>query len=198
MFDIESLINEKLIEERENYENDFISMVDIMKSEELNYYIGPEYEKYFEETSESKESYCNDTMMDFDYSFELEDKLLQKRDEILIEEHEEYEINYFKDADFELIVDKIFDYQIESFELDSFLEKNVPDYALDPDEYEYDAYGEEMFHHCLYLEEDQFESLCCGCTNMDYMPNDDGLYDYLDCYDYPEGPNENLSGIKYY
>ena len=89
MIDMESLRNEMLIEERQNYENDFISISDIMKSEELDYYTGPQFEVYFEKTLESEAP----NLDDFDYSFEVEDNLLQKRDEILIKEHEAYEKN---------------------------------------------------------------------------------------------------------
>ena len=111
MIDMESLRNEMLIEERQNYENDFISIADIMKSEELDYYTGPQFEVYFEKTLESEAP----NLDDFDYSFEFEDRLIQQRDEILIKEHEAYEKNNFEDIDLDLIVDDIFDHQIESF-----------------------------------------------------------------------------------
>ena len=195
MIDMESLRNEMLIEERQNYENDFISISDIMKSEELDYYTSPQFEVYFEKTPESEAP----NLDDFDYSFEFEDNLLQKRDEILIKEHEAYEKNNFEDIDLDLIVDDIFDYQIESFKEDSFLEEIVPDYDFDFEDYEDMQYEEEMSWDLHYLSESQFETQSrCGCPYDDYMPNDDGLCDYLDCYDYPEGPNENLSGIKYF
>ena len=195
MIDMESLRNEMLIEERQNYENDFISIADIMKSEELDYYTGPQFEVYFEKTLESEAP----NLDDFDYSFEFEDRLIQQRDEILIKEHEAYEKNNFEDIDLDLIVDDIFDYQIESFKEDSFLEEIVPDYDFDPEDYEDMQYEEELSWDLHYLRESQFETQSrCGCPYDDYMPNDDGLCDYLDCYDYPEGPNENLSGIKYF
>ena len=195
MIDMESLRNEMLIEERQNYENDFISIADIMKSEELDYYTGPQFEVYFEKTLESEVP----NLDDFDYSFEFEDRLIQQRDEILIKEHEAYEKNNFEDIDLDLIVDDIFVLQIESFKEDSFLEEIVPDYDFDPEDYEDMQYEEELSWDLHYLSESQFETQSqCGCPYDDYMPNDDGLCDYLDCYDYPEGPNENLSGIKYF
>ena len=195
MIDMESLRNEMLIEERQNYENDFISIADIMKSEELDYYTGPQFEVYFEKTLESEVP----NLDDFDYSFEFEDRLIQQRDEILIKEHESYEKNNFEDIDLDLIDEDIFDHQIESFKQDSFLEEIVPDYDFDPEDYEDMQYEEELSWDLHYLSESQFETQSrCGCPYDDYMPNDDGLCDYLDCYDYPEGPNENLSGIKYF
>ena len=195
MIDMESLRNEMLIEERQNYENDFISIADIMKSEELDYYTGPQFEVYFEKTLESEAP----NLDDFDYSFEFEDSLIHQRDEILIKEHEAYEKNNFEDIVLDLIVDDIFDHQIESFKEDSFLEEIVPDYDFDFEDYEDMQYEEEMSWEIHYLRESQFETQSqCGCPYDDYMPNDDGLCDYLDCYDYPEGPNENLSGIKYF
>lgn len=195
MIDMESLRNEKLIEERQNYENDFISISDIMKSEELDYYTAPQFEVYFEKTPESEAP----NLDDFDYSFEVEDRFIQKRDEILIKEHEAYEKNNFEDIDFDLIFDDIFDHQIKAFEQDTFLEEIVPDYDFDFEDYEDMQYEEDMSWDLHYLRESQFETQSqCGCPYDDYMPNDDGLCDYLDCYDYPEGPNENLSGIKYF
>ena len=217
MFDIESLRNEKLIEERQNYENDFISIEDIIKSEELDYYTDPQFKEYFEETIESdvlnymdnmddfeetiESKFLNymDNMDDFDYSFELEDRLMQKRDENLFECYKQYEVNYFKNLDFDSIVDNIFDYQINSFELDNFLEDDAFDYDdCEYDDFDYYEYEEEMFYHLLYLKKSQFELPSCSCPSMDYMPNDNGFCDYLDCFDYPEGPDENLCGVNYF
>ena len=79
------------------------------------------------------------------------------------------------------------------------MEEIVPDYDFDFEDYEDMQYEEELSWDLHYLRESQFETQSqCGCPYDDYMPNDDGLCDYLDCYDYPEGPNENLSGIKYF
>lgn len=183
MFDMESLRNETLIEERQNYENDFISIVDIMKSEELDYYTGPKYEEYFEETTKSEAAFYKDESFDFDYLFECEDNLIQQRDEILIRQRLEYEKSYFKHVE-----DDIFDFQIESMEEEKSSQENDSYYDYEIEDYEdytYDQYEEDMFYHLLYLKKSQFEAPGCNCPYSDYMPNDDGLCDYLDCYDYP-------------
>ena len=204
MIDVEALRNEKLIEERETYENNFISIEDILKSDELDYYAGPQYEEYLIGEFESELDFHNDNMNCLVYPFEDEDSLIQLRDEKLIEEREAYEADYFASVDFDLIENDIFDLQIEAREFDECLEENNPnlDYGYedylypDPDEY-YD-YEEEMLYHRSYTKRSQFISSDCGCYDLDYMPHDDGLCDNLDCYDYPDGPDENLCGIKYY
>ena len=197
--DMESLRNEKLIEEREMYENDFISIEDIMKSDELDYYAHSQYEEYIIREFESELDFHNDNLNGFVYPFEDEDFLIQLRDEKLIEERESYEKNYFKFADFP---DKdIFDFQISARE-GEFIEMKEFDqdieYGAEYEDYEYYQYEEDMYWNLFYLKKSQFAIPECGCTDLDYMPYDDGLCDYMDCYDYPEGPDENLCGMKYY
>ena len=190
--DIELSRMEILIAEQENYENEFLSTEPL--DEELEYQI-----EQYESLIENYElNYPLDYFeVKFDYSFEKEDSLMNLRDELLIEEHERCES--LESIDFDFIDDDIFEYQIESMEEDKFLEENFQDFDFDPDDYEHIQYEEAMFWKLHYLRESQFEApSSCGCPYDDYMPNDDGLCDYLDCYDYPEGPNENLSGIKYF
>ena len=182
--DVELLRMEILIEERENYENEFFSTEHVdeefeyqilqyesqIENNEHNYPMDDELEYrilQYESLIENYEINCP-TDEEFDYLFEQEDSLMDMRDELLIKEHE----------------------RGESFESITF------DFNLD--DYDHMQYEENMFWKLHYLRKSQFNVSSCGCPYNDYMPNDDGLCDYLDCYDYPEGPNENLSGIKLY
>lgn len=211
--DVEFLRMKILIEEQENYENEFFSTEPL--DDELEYQV-LQYEsqienyelncpmddelKYrilqYESLIENYEIDCP-TYEEFDYLFEQEDSLMNMRNEILIKEHESGES--FEFIAFEFIDEDIFEYQIESMEEDRYIEENFQDFDFDPDDYDYMQYEENMFLKLHYLRENQFDaSSSCGCQYNDYMPNDEGFCDYLDCYDYPEGPNENLSGIKLY
>ena len=128
MIDVESLRNKKLIEEREMYENDFISIEDIMKSDELDYYGCLQYEEYLIGEFESELDFYNDNLNGFIYPFEDEDFLIQLRDEKLIKERESYEKDYFKFVDFP---DKdIFDFQISARE-GEFIDVNEYDYDFE-------------------------------------------------------------------
>ena len=190
--DIELLRMEILIEQQENYEKEFLSIES--PTDELDYHI-----LQYESLIENYEINCptDDFEEEFDYLFEQEDSLMNMRDEVLIKEYGNEKS--FEFIGLEFIDEDIFDYQIESFEQDNFLEETVPDYDFDPEDYEDMQYEEEVSWDLHYLRESQFETQSqCSCPYDDYMPNDDGLCDYLDCYDYPEGPNENLSGIKYF
>lgn len=196
--DIEILHNERLIQEREEYENSFFIVEDILKSEEWNF-ISSQYESMAinEELNLKVPHFENDLQN----PFEFEDFLLELRDEKLIGEREEYEANYFAVIDENLVLNDIFDLQIKSREEDEFIEANGYDYDFKYEEefedYEYDEYEEKMFWELFYLKQNQFKKPNCKCIDLDYMPHDDGFYDYLDCYDYPEGPDENLCGIKF-
>lgn len=115
-----------------------------------------------------------------------------------------YEVDYFSIVcDCFAFVD-CYDYQIAAINEEDFFKRNGYDYDYkyeveDYEDYVYDEYEEEMFYYLLYLKKSQFvPQTTCGCAYLDYMPNDDGLCDYLDCYDYPNGPNENLEGIIYH
>ena len=190
--DVELLRMEILIEQQENYEKEFLSIES--PTDELDYHI-----LQYESLIENYELNCptDDFEEEFDYLFEQEDSLMNIRDEVLINEYEKGES--FEVIAFDYIDEDFFEFQIESMEEERFLEENFQDFDFDPDDYEHIQYEEAMFWKLHYLRESQFEApSSCGCPYDDYMPNDDGLCDYLDCYDYPEGPNENLSGIKYF
>ena len=147
----------------------------------------------------------NDLEDDLDYSFEFEDYMNQLRDESLIKEREAYEKAFFTTIDENVELNNIFEHQIASREEVEFIEINGYDYdfkyepEFDPD-FVFDQYEDDMFYTLYYLrQESQMASQeSCSCAYMDYMPNDNGLCDNLDCYDYPEGPEENLCGIKFY
>lgn len=174
MIDIEMLRIEKLIEEREEYENSFFSMEPKLNDEltlQFTYEIIQEPSDYKLELLEPFEDYFNNL-----------------RDEKLIEEREFYEIKYFKNLTKEIIEKDLLDCLIESYEEPNYLEFKFESF----DDDFYDDYFEDY-----YVEEPVFvKKTCCDC-NLDYMPNDN-LFDNLDCYDYPEGPNENLNGIIFY
>ena len=187
--DIELLRFERLIEEREAYEKEFFSLEP--PTDDFEYMIS----QYLQETEKQEINFiAPDFEEDLFNPFELEDLLNQLRDEKLIEEREKYEENYFSICDENLILNDSYELQIAAREEEYRLEQN----ELNPDfDYEDYLYEEEMFYHLLYLKESQFAKPSCRCVDLDYIPNDDGLCDYLDCYDYPEGPDENLCGIKY-
>lgn len=194
--DFELLRIEKLIEEREAYEKEFFSLEP--STAELDYQIF-QYELELEDMETNLNS--NDFEEDLSDPFELEDLHNLLRDMSLIREREEYEAIHFSTIEADLFSEDIFDFQIAARE--ESLEQNGYDYDFkyEPEDYEdyvYDQYEEDMFWNLHYLRESQFEKPKCGCAYMDYMPNDDGFCDYLDCYDYPEGPEENLNGIKFY
>ena len=173
--EIELLRIEALIEKREEYEEEFLSMesfnsLDLLISnyDKTDYEINP----------------IN--------SFEDEDIQMQLRDEKLIEEREDYESYFFSNIESE---NNLFELQIRSYE-----EYDIEDEILFEEKFgfDYDGYEEEMFWNLHYLRENQFiRQPDCRCPYNDYMPNDDGFCDYLDCYDYPEGPDENLYEVKY-
>ena len=176
--EIELLRIEALIEKREEYEEEFLSMesfnsLDLLiskydKLEKVDYEINP----------------IN--------PFEDEDIQIQLRDEKLIEEREDYESYFFSNIESE---SNLFELQIRSYE-----EYDIEDEILFEEKFgfDYDEYEEEMFWKLHYLRENQFiRQPDCRCPYNDYMPNDDGFCDYLDCYNYPESPDENLYEVKY-
>ena len=194
--DFELLRIEKLIEERGAYEREFLSMEPY--TAEFDYQIF-QYELELEEMETNFNS--NDFEEDLSDPFELEDLHNLLRDVNLIREREEYEAVHFSTIEADLFREDIFDFQIaareESLEQDGY----ECDFAYEPEDYGdyvYDQYEEDMFWKLHYLRQAQLAPPECGCAYMDYMPNDDGFCDYLDCYDYPEGPEENLNGIKFY
>ena len=196
--DIELLRIKKLIEEREAYEKEFLSLEP--STAEFDYMIS----QYCLELEKLETDYAmNDYEEYLSDSFEYDDLQNQLRDIILINEREEYEAIFFSTIDEDLVINDIYECQIAAMEEEGFLELNGYDYDFeyepeDYDDYIHDQYEEEMFWNLHYLRQSQFEKPKCSCAYMDYMPNDDGFCDYLDCYDYPEGPEENLNGIKFY
>ena len=195
--DFELLRIEKLIEERGAYEREFLSMEPY--TAEFDYQIF-QYELELEDMETNLNS--NDFEEDLSDPFELEDLHNLLRDMSLIREREEYEAIHFSTIEANLFREDIFDFQIAAREEESLEQDGYDcDFEYEPEDYEdyvYDQYEEDMFWNLHYLRESQFEKPKCGCAYMDYMPNDDGFCDYLDCYDYPEGPEENLNGIKFY
>lgn len=181
--DVELLRMESLIENRLAYEEDFLSMAPPAD------YIICEYENQEYTLSQGLE----DDLID---PFELEDYHNQLRDEILIQQREKYESVFFNDY---YAVNDLFEFQINARDEDLCLEEIEYDYTIEAEDYIFDQYEEDMFYHLLYLKQGQFEKPdTCSCPYSDYLPNDDGFCDYLDCYDYPEGPDENLAGVKFY
>ena len=175
MIDIEMLRIEKLIEEREDYENAFFAMESNLKELDLtNYQFNYEIiHKEFDFEDELNEP------LDYDYL----DKL---RDEKLIKERQIYEIDYSKNFNIEIIEKDLLDHIIESYNESDFLEFDFESYE--------EVYFEDYFDYCYggyYVEHPKRPS--CG-DDLDYMPHDN-LFDNMDCYDYPESPNENLNGI---
>ena len=191
--DIEFLRFEKLIEEREAYEEEFYSMAP--PEEDLGYFI-EEYEPQIEtpEVTCSFEGLEAETV-----TFPVEFLQEMLRDEKLIRKMDEHGSKYDDIILDEFALNDIYDFQIAAREKEEFIEMDSYDYEPeDYGDYEYDQYEEDMFWNLHYLRQSQFEKPKCSCAYMDYMPNDDGFCDYLDCYDYPEGPDENLNGIKFY
>ena len=192
--DVEVLRMEILIEQYESYEKEFFSMEP--PADDFEHQIS-----VYESQLESYEISCfsDDFEEEFDYLFDQEDYLMNLRDDALIEEHQICESNFLNSIKLDFINEDILELQIESRDGDEYIEENFQYCDFDPDDYDHMQYEENMFWKLHYLREAQFEDPSpCGCPYEDYMPNDDGLCDYLDCYDYPEGPNENLCGIKYF
>ena len=165
---LENLRIEILIKEREAYENMFFQMGDISKSNELDFRII----QYMS---------CHEL---FD-PFALEEKLENSRIEILIKERETYEIQYFSNVSLDVVEKDFLDILIESYDEN---DHDAPDFNYFEDFMSvYQGYsGNEPII---------MDKPTCG-YDLDYIPNDD-IFDDGNCYDYPEGPKENLWGIIY-
>ena len=177
MFDMENLRNQQLIEERMEYENEFISIPDIIKSDEFDYLD-------FEE-------YCEDINMN---DFEFEDYLNQIRDEQLIEE---------KEAEIEAYNFEIDDYYAEYNPLGAQIE-SLNDICPHSDFLDFGTYEEYVKEYESMCEYDYFEDDYVEEINMDAAYCGNQLYGYvvdekdiIAGYDYPEGPNENIEGFRY-
>lgn len=172
MFDMEVLRNQQLIEEREIYENNFIRVEDIMKSDEMDYYTCPKFEEYFLE-----DFVYDDIIEELDLEFDFEDYLENLRVEQLIEEREAYEMQYFS-IQKETPESDLLDFLIESFEEDNY----CPEYDY------YDYYDD------YYFEEYNMDAAYCGGRLYGYIVDDNESFEE---FDYPEGPDENIGGFKY-
>lgn len=169
MVDIEMLRIEKLIEEREAYENAFFSME--YKDEEFKFRIS-QFEELYQDYLVEPIDYEYDLMESFEDYFE------KLRDEKLIKERIAYEIEYFKNIDYNII----------EIDVESINEPyDEPDYDIEPD---FEMYYEEDFDPRP-LWEPTFRKPHRCCWDSDYMPNDD-FNDDAYCYYYPDG---TLSGI---
>ena len=105
--------------------------------------------------------------------------------EHLIEEHEKDEKEYL-----ERIIDDI----LESDELDRLIADRL-EYIDNHFDFEPSPVYEQLEE--IYLQQyDSMESAYNGDGFQEYIPNDDP-FDSLEGYDYPEGPDENIDGIKY-
>lgn len=194
MVDINELRDELLISQRESYENDFFSVVEIEKSNELDEQI-----------------FCHEYGEDY-LIFEFESNI-SKRDEKLIKEREEYEASYFsieelikEKENFENTLHPIYELlTIEEWNnmMVQKYEENFVFHYEDYSDYNFDYnYDFDYYEDYGYLDDYQafqrpsMEASygCCGL--LDYIPNDD-LFDNLDGCDYPEGPDENLLGFRY-
>ena len=175
MFDREILRNQQLIEERIEYENDFIYIEGIEKSDELDCYAHPQYEQYLDEKYIFEDEYYVDKKLDTE--FDLEDACDLNRDEQLIEMYEAQIEAYYKEINHEIIEYDSLDAAIEDY--------NQPP---EPDYYDcFDAYDE------CWVEEIPMDASYCGGQLIGYVVNDSGFCDY----DYPEGPDENLQGLRF-
>ena len=187
MFDRENLRNQQLIEERMEYENEFISIPDIIKSGELDYYTSPNFEEYYMNNQFEWE----DINM---YDFEFEDYLNQLRDEQLIDE---------KEAEIETLNLQIDDYYAEYDPLGAQIESlnDICPYSDFLDFGAYDEYVKEYELMCDYdsyeddyVEEINMDAAYCGNHLFGYVVDDEDVI--AEC-DYPEGPNENIDGFIY-
>lgn len=161
---------EKLIEEREAYENEFFSIE--QKDTEFDFIIS-QYEDYQEIIVEL-----------YDYEEELiepyEDYFEKLRDEKLIKQRIAYEIEYSKNLDYKII-------EMNSDSLPEILDEpyDEPDYDFEPD---FDICPNDFFDYCPVIEP-IIKKPSCYWEDMDYMPQEDY---YADCYYYPDG---DLLGI---
>lgn len=172
MFDSEVLHNRVLIEEREEYENSFISVEDIIKSDEMDFQI--KNYMYLEEKFEIGQFYLDD--------FDFEEYMLELHYEQLIEERLSYEKEALLDID---DYPDYFDNLIEShdfgYDYDDWDYNQVPEY------YDYELEED-------YVEEISMDAAYCGNAIYGYVVEDD-VFDSFCEYDYPEDPCENICGI---
>lgn len=175
MFDREVLRNQQLIEERIEYENDFIYIEGIIKSKELDFYTHPQFEEYYDaENSFHAQYYGEELNLEFDfeeYGLQIHEKQMIEMQESLIEA-------YYLEIDNEIPDYDPFKDLIEDFQKPP--EPDYPDY--------FDAYDE------YYVEEIPMDAAYCCGELVGYVVNENAGH----CdYDYPEGPDENLQGVGF-
>ena len=193
-FDDEEFMRmEALIEERDAYEEEFFSME---PSHDEQYFR--QLELYLEIAEPEVNFIPDDLEEDIDYPFEMEDYFNVLRDERLIKEREAYEAKFISSIPYEgFASNDLIEYQVESMDEEEFFDRNGYgyDFSYEPEftDFDYGMPDYELYHERHYIEPES-----CNCAYMDYMPNDYGFNDCLECYDYPEGPEENLCGIKYF
>ena len=108
-----------------------------------------------------------------------------KRDEQLIEEREEYEKIFFE---------HVIEDMIESDALDQLISDRLE--YID-DNFDFEPSPEYEYLEELYIQQyDSMESAYNGMGFQEFISNDDD-FDSFEEYDYPEGPDENLGGVRY-
>lgn len=151
MIDVENVRNMLMIEERQAYENDFIAIEDILKSEEIDYTI-------------FHHEYENESVR---YTFDCEDYYLNLRDEKLIAERESYEASYLSDSvekdTLDYIIESFDEFEYNHFEFDEYID-------YEPVEYCYDCYNH-----------NQLEAAYCANHIIGYPINDDPFEVIEDC-----------------
>lgn len=186
MFDNEVLRNQQMIEERIEYENDFIYVEGIKKSDELDYYSHYQFNEYYGGSDQFIVEYYEP--IEFGEEFGIDDLFNQMREEQLIEMYEAQIKEYCEE------IDEISEYDPFQTAIDSFDETLVPEFdyydsfdGSSVPEFDYD----DLFEDC-YFEEIPMDAAYCGRELVGYVVKDDSFCDY----DYPEGPEENLNGIN--
>ena len=172
MFDREVLRDQQLIEERIEYENDFIDIDEIIKSGELDVYTTPQFEEYYDYEYSFDAEYVE---TELDLEFDFEDYCDRIHDEQLIEMYEAQIKDYLE------IDENISEYDP--------LEAAIEDLEL-PSEPDYEYFDE---FDDYYVEEIPMDAAYCGGQLIGYVVGETNFCDY----DYPEGPDENLQGFRF-
>lgn len=110
------------------------------------------------------------------------------RDAILIEERLVYENNFFRGIFEDIEKSNQLDFQIEDYEPEFIYEEEYFDYDFaDYDPFD-DYYFEEFDRNDVAFVDDGFQT----------FPSNDDSFDRFEEYDYPDGPDENLNGVRYF
>lgn len=120
------------------------------------------------------------------HDFLFEDECIRLHDKSLIEEMQSCQTDYPSMSEDEIIEKDTLDLIIESSE-NSF-----------PECRDYDFYGlREDFYEWGYFEKYDMDAAYYGHDLLGYVVSDDH-FDSLDGCDYPEGPDENINGLRYH